>query len=793
MANPVFFNSGTTPKSAILTKTLTNRLNSLYGFRLTTKPTTQLEKRTGLKFVRVDINNPGYRVKQAFLGNIFQTTSMSSQVEKYFNSWINETGIGYEDIRERQVRLNDLFFMYCNDAFIARCTHLVADEATQLGLQDRLIQIESPNLDFVKNTYSLFSQWGVSQPRANAVCFDIQLYGESFWATKVSQNGVEKIYPLQPSIIKERLEFNPMKVAEFLARRDAETMFSNKGDKVKKLVKLLRDNSSTLDVSENITDIFETKLLGYELVNEQLIPPWSITHFRYNADHSEFHPYGRPPMLAALAPFKLTLATKTLQGLARALSFPIKCWKVKTKEQMTTQMSFRHVENVKEQYDNIPVDPAMATSEVYNVNTEVWFPEDLLDLDIKENKVDLDFTGDLEMYQDLVVVACGIPKGYLVQEWGGFGNSAVSLIEQFKPFADHVYTIQATFLQELGNLIRLHYAITGEFDYNTPFVLSMRFPAQATSDEHRSAQSSSLELAQAVVETIVKAVGMEEGETLPEDIVIDILSKYSFLDETDIQKWVNKAKIYANILKLENDDDEDEEGGEDDDGGFGDFDDEGGGDDDFGGGDFGGGDMEESNKKKRKAIREVKKLTKKQKETRLKEMKRMRELTNRYEAAKEDIYFKVLKEQGFSSFQKQKRHHRLIAELDKFDPMWETISAFRKERLQNNGNNVLRESDAKALNTASFDITDYFDLFEEDKKIEKKDNLTLTKFIEDKKVKPEDKGLMDAVRNQVDISSFKENVFGVDSLMNDVIREIETSGKEEKKFEENEEQEKTEE
>ena len=88
----------------------------------------------------------------------------------------------------------------------------------------------------------------------------------------------------------------------------------------------------------------------------------------------------------------------------------------------------------------------------------------------------------------------------------------------------------------LGELIRMHFAITGEFDYNTPFVISMRFPAEEESDSKRSAQEASLELSQGIVELIQTVLGLEEGEPLPEDVVIDILSKYSFLDPTDIER-----------------------------------------------------------------------------------------------------------------------------------------------------------------------------------------------------------------------------------------------------------------
>ncbi|GHU58154.1 hypothetical protein FACS189444_1380 [Spirochaetia bacterium] len=711
MANN-FFSSQQAPKSLIANQSFVNRLTRMHGLQIAnSRPINNVERKTGLKFVQVDLQNPQYRIQNALAGSFFKDQKLSGTLDHYFDAFLSEVSLGYEDIQERQVRLNDLYFMYTNDSFISRVTDLVANEATQLDVQDRLIGIESPDLNFVKKTYALLSQWGVTQQRIAGVCFDIQLYGEAFWSTKITEKGVEKITPLSPSVIKERLEFNPMKVAAFLAQRSAgNALTASKGEKIKKLVDLFKGMQK--ESPENSNDLFDTKLFGYELEDQMVVPPWEIVHFRYSADHSEFHPYGRPPMIGAIAPFKLTLATRTLQGLARTMSFPVKFFKVKTKAQMTNQMTFDHVRDVKEQYDNVPMDPLSATNEVYTFNTSIWFPEELLDVEINESKVDIDFVGDLEMYQDMVVVACGVPKGFLVQEWGGFGNSAISLVEQFKPFAVHVGSIQQTFLQELGVLIRMHYAITGTFDYNTPFVLSMRFPAEEMSEEKRASRTGSVELSQAVIDLITQAVGMEEGEVLPEDVIEDILAKYSFLDPTDIQKWLKKSRIQAELTKLQADADEEASGDGD---GFGDEggDEFGEGDgeelgDDFEGEDFGGGDeLEESKKREernrlreerlteaqKKRLREKKKAKRiRMRETRMRELVRMQEVSKRYKEAKENLYFEFLKTQNIPEFTRDKRHYKLIESVTDggnygpYSLMFEALSSKESNGLLREGN-----------------------------------------------------------------------------------------------------------
>jgi hypothetical protein len=587
------YTSGDAPKSSILQSTFLNRLNSLFGYHVNKTAQSDFEKRYGMEFVRVDLANPAYRVKSAALGSIFESKNLSSSLERYFDEYLKETSLSYNDIAERQQRLNELAFMCYNDPFVSRCTKLVADEATQIDVQNRILTVESPNMAFSQKCYELFSIWGITPTRIHAACYDLQLFGEAFWAHKISTKGIEGIKYVSPNSIKERLEFSPEKMAAYLAQRDG-YLKANK-DRLSKLNTLIDNykNGTAMDFAENLSDMFDTKLLGFEIEDGNIVPPWLISHFRFDADHSEFFPYGRPPMLHALAPFKQSYSTIALQGLARSMSFPVTLYKVKTVEGMSPGKAFELVNDVREEYDNIGLTPATAGSEVYTVNTKIWLAEGLMDVEVKESKADIDFVGDLEIYQDRVAIAVGVPKAYLDQEFGGFGNSGIALTEQYKPFARHVYSIQTAFLEGLGTLIRLHFAITGEFDYNTPFVLSMRFPASEYGDEQREARSASIELSQSIMELLTAALGIEEGEPLPEDVVIDILSKYTFLDATDIQKWVRLSSFLkpSNMEADEDAGDEDGGFGGDDSGGGADVDIDMGGEDDAGV-DEGGGDAE---------------------------------------------------------------------------------------------------------------------------------------------------------------------------------------------------------
>lgn len=659
--NGMTFHSNEKPKSAILNSSFIQRLNSLFGFRTgknDSPDATNFEKKYGIKLVRVDLNNDAYKVRNAALGSVYQSHEYSKDLERYFESYLNETSTSYSDIQDRMRRLNELTYAYYNDCFIFKACQLCADEATQQDVQDRIISIDSPNAAFIEKTYQLLNLWGVTQNSIHKACLEIQLYGESFWAQKVSPNGIERIIPLFPNQITERLEFSPTHMAKYLAERNGwNSADRSRGTKIGELVDMLSGPDS-FEAASNLADMFDTKLFGYELEGGVVAPPWTITHFRL--DCGEFFPYGRPPLVNALGAFKAAHSTQALQGLARTMSFPITMYKVKNTEGMLPATAFDLVNQVREQYDNLGVTASTQGTEVYTVNTKIWVPDGLVDIDVKESKSDYDYIGDLENYQKQVALACGVPIGYIDPNHEAWGESGVALREQLKVFARHIYNIQSAFLQGLGELIRMHYAITGEFDYNTPFVLSMRFPAEEESDGKRSAQQASLDLSQGIVELIQTVLGLEDGEPLPEDVVTDILTKYSFLDPTDISKWL-KLTSFAKTITSSNDtgDDEDEE-------------------------------LEESRNKNKEGLELLN-------ETRT---RRLREIKERYKDSKNDIFMRFIESQHMSDFvwesklDKTKKHYFNVPPIRENNPSFDAFQQMNKtKKLKNKkGYNKLQET-----------------------------------------------------------------------------------------------------
>jgi len=461
----------------------------------------------------------------------------SEKLEKLFDSYLQDvTDISYQD---RMKLVSEIDFMAQTDPFISRYLALEADEATQLDVQDNIISVESSDTRLTNRIYSLMRQWGITQNRIRSTIYSIAKYGDAFWGQKISDKGVEKIFPLSVKQILTRLEFNPINVISELNQIKGFSNLMNKDSQIQTMISGLEDTES----NSNITDMFDTKLFGYVMSEDTVVPPWEVTHFRINAEGSEMYPYGRTDLIDCLIPFKLAQSTQTLQALARTMSFPVQVFTVKTSQGMDEVSQFQAVEKVRQEYENVGVTPSAGQSEVYSVNTKMWIPEGLVDLEVRSAEVDIDFVGDLELYFDRVLMATGIPKGYIDQDWG-WGNSAISLVEQYKPFGRKIYTLQSAFLEGLESIIRLHLAVTGEFDYKLPFTLSMRFPAEEASDEKNSSRTNSLDLAGSIIDAVKLALGTGEEEELPPAVVKDILGKYTFLSPEDVAKWTNDSNIY---------------------------------------------------------------------------------------------------------------------------------------------------------------------------------------------------------------------------------------------------------
>ena len=663
---------------------LNNFLSRLFGWKKNTKG-----NGNPVEFVTVDLDS-NQRIGQALAQDLMNLSSniesgnLSKHLQGLLDSWLSDTTDTQQELTKRMELIKQIDYAVRTDPYIGQVVKLYADECTQCDLQNQVISIETPDPLMTRRMYELLSTWGVTQNRCHSAIENLAEYGNAFWCNQVSSRGVERIIPLKQHQIKERIEFNPIEVAEKRASRTGS--FMNAVSKNYLLNKMVNG----LEAGENYCDIFDKKLFGFSMPGvdngqDIILPPWAITHFRVDGD-GQFSPWGTSILINTLAPFKQLISTIALQSLARVSSFPITLYNVKTSENTDEARQFSTVNKVRMAYDNIGVSPMVGNSEVYSVNTKLWVPKGLLDVDVKKPEVDVKFTDDMEMYQDRVAVASGLPRAYFEKGWGEYGDSAKSLIEQYKPFGRRAYTIQSAFLDGISDLFRLHFAISGEYDYRVPFTLSMKFPAEETSKSRLDSQTSSIDMANKVVNTVKSAIGAGDDEALPAEVVRDIMSKYAFLDPGDLQKWTKASKrALVNKSALEDLGSEsslDDLGGDDlDSGDLGDdlgTDETGAGGDELGETpdittDIGSAEnipsepTEESTKTKLERLRE-------------------KHLVESYNRNRDDIYFNVLRENNIEGFRRGASHIQVYQTVPgNNDYMLETLAAeHRKERLDEN-------------------------------------------------------------------------------------------------------------
>lgn len=508
-----------------------NFMTKLFGFRRSG------DKVNDIEFTQVDVDS-AQRIGQAYLNELSTPNKpLSEKAEKLFNYWLNDNTDTYSDLSNRRQRVDQLSYAVLNDPYINQTVQLYADEACQLDEQDTIINIETPDPRMTRDMYNLLNLWGITQTRIRATMENLATYGDAFWANKVTENGVERIIPLQQLQVTDRLEFNPVKVLEMKKRKEGEFFnFYNKNYLIKQMLDQMEDTG-------DFADLFDTKLFGFSINSDLVVPPWAVTHFRVGYDLGQFYPFGTSPILGTIAPFKQTMSTIALQAMARAMSFPITLYQVKTSDSMDEGKQFNVVNNVRERFDNIGVTPKVGSSEVYTVNTKIWIPEGLLKVDVIKPDVDIKSTDDLKFHQGRTAVAAGLPQSFFTDSFYGIDHSGKSLTQQYKPFGRKVYSLQSAFLTGLSDLYRLHFAITGAYDFRIPFTLSMKFPSVEETEERQSARKSGLELATNIMEIVKAAIGAGEDEALPTEIVRDILGKYTFLDPADVMKWTRDAKF----------------------------------------------------------------------------------------------------------------------------------------------------------------------------------------------------------------------------------------------------------
>ena len=465
-----------------------------------------------------------------------------AEAMKFWKWWLREASDTSVSLNDRLERLRDLDYMRHNSGYIETAAEMYADEATQIDAQRELIKVRAEDRSVEKEIYELFEKIGLDQSKIRAIIDDIGYKGEGFLINSFTPGeGLTEATHVDPMTIKDRIEFRLAdQMTHFLSAN------GNSYNLTSKMSRLQGLKSVIDDISTEYSNYFRTFLFGYQLTNDTFLPPWNVSHFRRYTSAKEIHPWGNPLFFHSIGLFRQLKAGKTLAAVARAMSLPREVFTLSTTDKMTSPQKWSALNDAREQWNNIT--ELAKNKENIPMGGQIWTIKDLFEYEVETPQINLDNVKDLEMTQDELIISTRIPKGYLVVDRATFGTSGQALLQQYKPFGRAVFSVQSAFLEELANLIRMHFMIKGVFQGElTPFELSLNYPVLEDSRDRIQARKDSLDLAQNVIVAIQTAMGVETP--LPVSVVRSIMSKLSFLSMEDINDWIDVS--YKEIVKTQ--------------------------------------------------------------------------------------------------------------------------------------------------------------------------------------------------------------------------------------------------
>jgi len=467
---------------------------------------------------------------------------MPSDVRKAYNYFRSDYFSISHNKKDRFDRYLDLDFMTKNEGLMGTACQIYADETVQCDEQNRVIVINARKKEIEKNFYEWFNDVGFTKNLLHDIAWNVTLYGDSFLINSIDLNngGVTEVVPISVYNVYDRMEFNSVKIKEFMKNSGYMSNFASflgKNNSFKDLY-----NMMTKSGHEDYASSFKSYLFGYNINDDYMLPPWMVTHFRLYTTDDVFHPFGMPIFIKSIARYKSFKTTELLMDMARVATFPKEIYKIATVPGMTLVEIFNRVNMVREQFLNITKDTR--NPDELSVGEPIFTVDGLFEYELIQTDIDIDKISDYEKKREDLIISTGIPEGYLIlSDRSSFGQSGKSLIQQSKLFGRRVYTIQTAMLEEISNLYRVHLLISGQYDLEaTDFELSMNFPVTEETDEKIESQKNSLELASDLVAKITELMGLDADEHLPLDVIKDIYSKYSFLDDNRLDGWIKSIE-----------------------------------------------------------------------------------------------------------------------------------------------------------------------------------------------------------------------------------------------------------
>lgn len=458
----------------------------------------------------------------------FVPENFPTHVEEFWRYWINNCHDDAESYRNFVKVCEDMDLIYYNDPIFSRAINLKADEVVQADLNTETIGIEAPKKqkEFLSEFHKNINLDSWVRPIVKST---IQ-YGNCGVVLSMNDKGVEELIPINIYDFKSILDFTPYQIKE----KQNDRLFKRLGseDRWQKLINSILNK-------DNYASYFKSYTLGYQ-VGDYVLPPWRFLHFRNKAFDSPFKPWGEPEYIFGMSSYRQYDAAMTLQVVAREANLPIDIYKVKASNIADPVSKVQFVLDFIRNIQNSGL--GTMKKEDSGVGETIFTVEDLFEYDQKSSNIDLGKVDDLEMLWNAKVIASGIPRNIIDPNDSAFGDSGVSLIQKFKPFARSVYRYQTIVLDQITQLDKIHMIQSGEFSSDEiDFILTMPYPESQMDSELISNQGELITLANDIIDTIAERI-FGEDVPVPKELVQAVYHQILPYDQKRIDSWFNILK-----------------------------------------------------------------------------------------------------------------------------------------------------------------------------------------------------------------------------------------------------------
>jgi len=460
----------------------------------------------------------------------FKNVKFSERITKLLKYWLTNCHDSVESFKNRTQLYQDMDMLFYNSPLIARAIKLIADEVVQADSNTQCIGVEAKRKtkDFILEFFDKINIYSQIRPTA----IDIVQYGNAGWILSLDDKGVDDIIPIDVYSLKDRLEFTPYEVKQKMLNKNKFFMkYSSGVDRINTLIQSITNK-------DQYASEFKSYLFGFQ-IGEHVLPPWRFLHFRNITNKSPFKPFGIPVFIHSVAPYRQYDFAMTLQILARGARFPIDLYKLNLPNVVNPTDKIENAIEFLSQLMNAGIRDTK--KEEMGIGEFMILINDLFDYDQKVADIDLGKVDDLEMLMDELMISTELPRYIIDPNDSGFGDSGVSLIQKWIPFARLVYGIQQIILDNLTQLVKIHMIQSNKFSLEEmEFQLTMPYPESQIDSDLISSQNDLLDLANDIIETLSDKV--LDGDPLPDELLQDIYTQFLPYDAEKVNNWFKQIK-----------------------------------------------------------------------------------------------------------------------------------------------------------------------------------------------------------------------------------------------------------